>query len=176
MNLYYDKLQKTDQDRRDTERYAEKRKMTEAEKKKVIFRISKGSLDTAKKMIAASGQKPSEYNPVTRECMAAMIYGAFFATSVEELGYFDWMWTESTTAININHLFEVDIDNCIALVKYLHENDHYTDNPNLNPEIYKLIHYGADAYFCLNQPDRLAKGIQSMIKQCNKLFGTGEEN
>ena len=46
----------------------------------------------------------------------------------------------------------------------------------LNPEIYKLIHYGADAYFCLNQPERLAKGIQSMIKQCNELFGTGEEN
>ena len=95
MNLYYDKLQKTAQDQHDAERYAEKRKMTEAEKKETIFRMSKESLETAKKMIAASGQKPTEYNPITRECMAAMIYGAFFATSVEELGYFDWMWTES---------------------------------------------------------------------------------
>ena len=41
MNLYYDKLQKTAQDQHDAERYAEKRKMTEAEKKETIFRMSK---------------------------------------------------------------------------------------------------------------------------------------
>lgn len=176
MSLYYNSLQESEQDRRDVARYAEKRRMTEEEKKKVIFRMSKESFETAKKLTAASGKKPLEYSPVTRECMAAMIYGTLFATSVEELGYFDWMWTESTTAIILNQLFEIDIDSCIELAKYLHENDHYVDNPNLNSEIYKLIHYGADAYFCLNQPDRLAKGIQSMIKQCNDLFGRGEEN
>ena len=135
MSLYYNSLQESEQDRRDAARYAEKRRMTEEEKKKVIFRMSKESFETAKKLIAASGKKPLEYSPVTRECMAAMIYGTLFATSVEELGYFDWMWTESTTAIILNQLFEIDIDSCIELAKYLHENDHYVNNPNLNSEI-----------------------------------------
>ena len=85
MSLYYNSLQESEQDRRDAARYAEKRRMTEEEKKKVIFRMSKESFETAKKLIAASGKKPLEYSPVTRECMAAMIYGTLFATSLRNL-------------------------------------------------------------------------------------------
>lgn len=88
--------------------------MTEEEKKKVIFRMSKESFETAKKLIAASGKKPLEYSPVTRECMAAMIYGTLFATSVEELGYFDWM---NDRINNSNHtqsaILKLHIDSCI---------------------------------------------------------------
>ena len=44
MSLYYNSLQESEQDRRDAARYAEKRRMTEEEKKKVVDCIMK--LDT----------------------------------------------------------------------------------------------------------------------------------
>ena len=172
MDLYYNNLEETEQDRLDEKRYAEKRSMTEDQKKEVISRITEESAAMIEKMIAASGEKPAEYTPVTRECMASMIYGALCAKSIEELGYADRFWIQFTGSVLIHHFLGGDIDDAIAAVKYFQQNDHYQNNPDINPEIYKLIHFGMDTYFCIDQPEQLEKRIRFMICQCRELFET----
>ena len=59
MDLHYNNLEETEQDRLDEKRYAEKRSMTEDQKKEVLSRITEESAAMIEKMIAASGEKPA---------------------------------------------------------------------------------------------------------------------
>ena len=77
-----------------SERYAVMRKIPVEEKERILGRITKEAIENAHKMIAASGQNPEKYSPVLRECMAALIYGMLIAMSMENVGYYEWRWTE----------------------------------------------------------------------------------
>ena len=59
----------------------EKKPMTQEEVIEISKRMSEEAPKAAQKMIAASGQDPLDYSPLTRECMAALIYGMLGAAS-----------------------------------------------------------------------------------------------
>ncbi len=172
IDLHYDSLTEAEQDRLDEERYAEKRNMPEEQKKKIRLSITEEAEAMIEKIVAASGEKPSELTPVTQECMAAMIYGAMCASSVEKLGCVDWDWMDYQGPVLINQFLGEDIHDAIETVKYFRRNDRYKNNPNLYPEIYKLIRFGMDTYPCVDQPEQLKERIRSMMRQCRELYET----
>lgn len=172
---YNDRYEETEQDRQDEERYERKRNMSMEEKKEVFSRIPKEALENARKMVAASGQKPSEYNPVTRECMAAMIYGMLSAMSIEELGYCDLVVINGMMAAIANVVLEIEAESSFGLTERLHKSASKKD-PECNINMNQLIHIGIDAYYCLDRPEFLANGIQKVLDACYANFGIGEEN
>lgn len=55
--MYYENYEETEQDRLDEQRYAQKRNMSVEEKKEVVARITRESIENARKMVAASGEE-----------------------------------------------------------------------------------------------------------------------
>ena len=153
----------------------EKKPMTQEEVIEISKRMSEEAPKAAQKMIAASGQDPLEYSPLTRECMAALIYGMLGAASMEALGYHEWRWTGMEISIISITLLGVPVEQGVPLSQYLYENSSKQRNPDLNVNIHQLIHYGLDSYYLLDQPDRLEKAVQAILQACYKAFGTGEE-
>ncbi len=172
---YNDRYEETEQDRQDEERYERKRNMSMEEKKEVYSRIPQEALENARKMVAASGQKPSEYNPVTRESMAAMIYGMLSAMSIEELGDCDLIVINGMMGAIANVVLEMEAEQSIDLTEYLYKSAS-KKNPECNININALIHIGIDAFFCLDRPEFLANGMRTVLNACYEDFGTGEEN
>ena len=172
--IYNDRYEETEQDRQDEERYERKRNMSMEEKKEVYSRIPKEALENARKMVAASGQKPSEYTPVTRECMAAMIYGMLSAMSIEELGYCDLVVRNGMMAAIANVVLEMEAEQSFGLTERLHKSASKKD-PECNINMNQLIHIGIDAYYCLDRTEFLANGMRTVLDACYENFGTGEE-
>lgn len=162
-------------DMTDAERYAKMRQLPVEEKEEVLRYITREALENAPKMIAASGQKPEEYSPVTRECMAAMIYGMLIAMSIENLGYYEWRWTECMMAVVANAFFTMEEEQSAALAAYLFKSSN-EKNQEYNVNIHQLVHIGIDAFYCLDRPEFLANGIREVLDACYEDFGTGEEN
>ena len=158
------------------ERYEQMLRMPAEEKAEVIRRMTRPSLDNAKKMITASGQEPKDYTPLIRECMAAMIFGMLGAMSMVRLGYHEGRWTigEMTTLSMV--FFGMSPDESAGLSGYLFSNSSTKRNPDFNVNINTLIHYGIELYFLLDQPKRLTEAVQTILQACCKDFGTGEGN
>lgn len=142
----------------------------------IARRMSEMAPKAAQKMVEASGQAPQKYSPLTRECMAALIYGVLGAISTENLGYHEWRWTGMEMALIAVALFGMDPEQGAHMSNYLFENSSKQQNPDLNENINQLIHYGIDLYYLLDQPERLEKAIQAILQACYKAFGTGEKN
>ena len=96
-----------------------KEPMTQEEVIEISKRMSKEAPKAAQKMIAASGQDPLEYSPLTRECMAALIYGMLGAASMEALGYHEWRWTGMEISIISITLLGVPVEQGVPLSQYL---------------------------------------------------------
>lgn len=158
-----------------SERYAVMRKISVEEKERILGRITKEAIENAHKMIAASGQNPEKYSPVIRECMAALIYGMLIAMSMENVGYYEWRWTEGVMAAIANSFYAMGKEESAALATYLYQSSD-ENSPEYNVNICQLVHIGIDAFYCLDQPEFLANGMQKVLDACHEDFGTGEEN
>mgnify|MGYP002517171542 CR=1 FL=1 len=159
----------------DAEHYAKMRQIPVEEKEEILRHITREALENAPKMIVASGQKPEKYSPITRECMAAMIYGMLIAMSIENLGYYEWRWTECMMAMVANTFFAMEEEQSAALATYLYQGSD-KNSPEYNVNIFQLVHIGIDAFYCLDQPEFLANGMRKVLDACYEDFGTGEEN
>ena len=149
---------------------------TKEETTEIAAKMSEMAPKAAQKMVAASGQDPRNYSPLTRECMAALIYGMLGAFSTEKLGYHEWRWTGMEMALIAVALLEMEPEQGAQLSNFLFENSSKKQNPDLNENINQLIHYGIDLYYLLDQPERLEKAVQAILQACYRAFGTGEEN
>ncbi len=149
---------------------------TKEETTEIAARMSEIAPKAAQKMVAASGQNPRNYSALTRECMAALIYGMLGAISTENLGYHEWRWTGMEMALIAVALFGMEPEQGALLSNHLFENSSKQQNPDLNESINQLIHYGIDLYYLLDQPERLEKAVQAILQACYKAFGTSEEN
>ena len=155
------------------ERYEQMLRMPAEEKAEVIRRMTRPSLDNAKKMITASGQKPEEYTPLTHVCMAALIYGMLTATSMENLGYYEWRWTRSIMAVVAYEYLGMDIESSGVMAKYMFDSFDET-GPEYDANVAQLVHKGIDAYFCLDRPEYLAEGVHQILQAYSEAFGRGE--
>ena len=149
---------------------------TKEETTEIAAKMSEMAPKAAQKMVAASGQDPRNYSPLTRECMAALIYGMLGAFSTEKLGYHEWRWTGMEMALIAVALLGMEPEEGAQLSNFLFENSSKKQNPDLNENINQLIHYGIDLYYLLDQPERLEKAVQAILQACYRAFGTDEEN
>ena len=143
--------------------------------KEVYHRLIKQALENAEKMIAASGQSPTECTPVARESLMAMIYGMLIAMSVEELKYYESRWTKIMMAAIANRFFQMDATESVSLATYLYESSK-EKSTEYNANICQLVHIGIDAFYCLDRPEYLAEGMRKVLNACYENFGTGEKN
>lgn len=150
--------------------------LTKEETTEIAAMMSEMAPKAAQKMIAASGENPREYSPLTRECMAALIYGMLGAMSAEKLGYHEWRWTGMEMSLIAVAFLGMEPEPGAQLSNYLFENSSKRQNPDLNENINQLIHYGIDLYYLLDQPERLEKAVQAILQACYRAFGTGAEN
>lgn len=174
--MYYENYEETEQDRLDEQRYAQKRNMSVEEKKEVVARITRESIENARKMVAASGEEMLTCPAVIQACMAALVYGMLSAMVMEELGAIELWWTRGMLAGIANVVFEMGPEQSIQLTEYIFENSSKAINPDLNRNIHLLVHYGIDLYFLLDQPKRLFEIMHGIIHSCYEDFVTAKES
>ena len=156
--------------------------LKEEDMKEIYTRMSHRAPVAAKKLIDAIGQKPENYSQVTWECVAALIFGMLGAISVDEFKCHDTYWTTTEMSFIAHLLLDTPPEESVKLAKYLLNNCNEKDNPDLNPDVWQLIHYGIDLYYIVDQPERLKKAAHAILQACyksygmGKSYGTGEEN
>ena len=155
------------------ERYEQMLRMPAEEKAEILRRMIKPSLENACKIIEASGQKPEDYTPPTRKWVAAMIYGMLLAMSAENIGYCEPRWTNVMFATIANKYLLLGK---MESVDYMSELTEQFDkqNPKYDVNIAQLVHKGIDAYFCLDRPEYLAKGVRQILQAYSEALGRGE--
>ena len=112
-----------------------------------------------------------------------MIFGLLGAISVDEFKCHDTYWTTTEMSFIAHLLLDTSPEESVKLAKYLLNNCNEKDNPDLNPDVWQLIHYGIDLYYIVDQPERLKKAAHAILQACYKSYGmgksydgTGEEN
>lgn len=98
------------------------RERTKEETTEIAAKMSEIAPKAAQKIVAASGQDPRNYSALTRECMAALIYGMLGAISTENLGYHEWRWTGMEMALIAVALFGMEPEQGALLSNHLFEN------------------------------------------------------
>lgn len=79
------------------------------------------------------------------------------AISVDEFKCHDTYWTTTEMSFIAHLLLDTNPEESVKLAKYLLNNCNEKDNPDLNPDVWQLIHYGIDLYYIVDQPERLKK-------------------
>ncbi len=174
--MWWKKRKENDEKSADQETTREKRPLTREENVENLEEMTNEAPDLARKIFEASGQNPEDYTPLIRECMAAMIFGMLGAMSMERLGYHDGRWTIGEMTILAMTFFGMSPEESAGLSGYLFSNSSTKRNPDFNVNINRLIHYGIELYFLLDQPERLAEAVQTILQACYKDFCTGGEN
>ena len=138
-----------------------------------IASFAKSAEVIAHEIIYAYGMAPEDYYPVEEEVLSVYVFGAVNAYSqtlkLDEIS--ELMFHVAMISV-FSHQFGYDEKKTERAYQFCVK---CTDK-SYNPVLYTVFHRGIDAFFLLQQPEKLEADIKSIMSPIFKSMGIDEES